>query len=171
MNLEVVNIVLAVLALILAAYAISSISKLRQELRDKYWTKDVIGRTINAKTDNDVVSDLKEQQKAMPLNETEEPEPVPKPKKDVKEKEVFLVREFCRLLEENIDGDPIPANDPKMMQLGFSYEKDAQNHCVLLNVTAAKYQLDDWPEVVNKFKGRADEKMQELIDHYKTVKV
>jgi hypothetical protein len=63
--IDVIMLVVCVISLIVAIFAIILVNRLKRKLNDEYWSKDVVGRTINAKTGNDVVGDQKEQDKAL----------------------------------------------------------------------------------------------------------
>lgn len=63
--IDLIQLLICIASLIVAIVSIIFVKRLERKLNEEYWTKEVIGRTINSKTDNDVVGDLKEQDKVL----------------------------------------------------------------------------------------------------------
>lgn len=150
--LNTVNGIIGIIAVMVASYALKRVQQLKCLLEREYWTKDVIGKTINAKTGKDPKAAEKMQEQIL--------------NGDVEEVGCKSVKDFCEELKKNVDNDPIPCSNPITLQLGFSYVCNAQKFYVYIGLPAFKEGQDDLPI---KFKPdvEATAFLQKLIDHYK----
>lgn len=149
MNLA--SLLVSLLAFVLAFLAARGNRRLGKKLKDEYWTKEVTGKTINAKTGKDQKAAEKLQEQILNGEATEVP--------------VSDVKQFCETLEKNIENDPIPCCNPFSRKLGFSYF-DNQKYYVVLSLAVFQDHQGDLPIPLSR-----DEEVTEfighLIDHYK----
>lgn len=146
-----VGCLMATFSFVVAVVALRKMSALKKELEEDYWTKDVIGKTINAKTGKDPKAD--ERMQAKVLNG------------EAEEIVTKGVKEFCTLLEKNIDNEPISCCNPRASQLGFSYMEN-QKCYVTLHLSLLQEQQDALPIKYEK-NVEAHLFIEKLIDHYK----
>ena len=146
--------IMATMSWMVAFAALRKAQAVKFELERNYWTKDVIGKTINAKTGKDPKAAEKAQEKV--LNE------------EAEEIVAKGVKEFCEIMEKNIDNEMIPCCNPRALQIGFSYV-DNQKFYVTLHLSLFKEGQDDLPVQFEKDM-EAGKFIQKLIDHYKEKK-
>jgi hypothetical protein len=65
---SVVSLIVSIVSLVLSVRAYSKAKQVEQELKDNYWNKGVVGRTISSKVGIDVMTMSEEQDKALKLS-------------------------------------------------------------------------------------------------------
>ena len=143
--------VLSAISFGIALMAIRRIRIVERKLRDEYWTKDVIGKTINAKTGRDQKAAEKRQEKVL--------------NGEVEEVRCGNTKEFCEELRKNAGNEPVPCCNPKTRQLGFSHVESGQKFYTYIGLVAFKRDQNNLPVKLGE-ELEASEVVQKLIDHY-----